>query len=143
MPAGLEAHCEQILDEVVTVSQRVRRSALACANNNNFSISDRLRRHLERIRISADTILEALAKASLASDTLDDRIIDWLFSGELRSCLGKLKEMDDMLKPIDRVRPAQAPARLLRPSEDKLAAAMAFFDGHSSLFHFLLTPGVW
>ena len=141
MLVGLETHCKRILDEVVTISQRIRRSALACANSQNFGISDQLRRQLETICISADTILEAFTKASFTSDTLDDRIIDWLFSGELSLCLGKLKEMDDML--IGQVQPAQAPARLLRPAEDKLSAAMGFFDKHISLFHFLLTPDVW
>ena len=30
--------------------------------------------------------------------------------------------------------------RRVLPSEDKLIAAMAFFDKHPNIFHFLLTP---
>ena len=69
------------------------------------NVSERLHRQLETIRISADAILETFTKTSLTIYTLDDRIIDWLTSGELHSCLSKLKEMDDMLKPIGQVRP--------------------------------------
>ena len=143
MPVDLEAHCKRILDEIVTVSHGIRRSALAHANNQNFDVSERLRRQLETIRISADTILEAITKASLTSCTLDDRIVDWLFSGELRSCLERLKEMDDMLKPTGQARPVRPPAQLLRQTEDILTGAMAFFDKHISLFHFLITPDIW
>ena len=143
MPVGLEARCQQILNEVVAISNRIRSSALVYANNQNFSISERLRRQLETIRISADTILEAITKASFMDYTIDDRINDWLLSGELRSCLDKLKEMHDMLKPIAQVRPARAPALPLRAAEDKLNAAMVFLDKHTNLFHFLLTPDIW
>ena len=143
MPVGLEARCQQILHEVVAISNGIRSSALLYANNQNFSVSERLRRQLETIRISADTILEAITKASLTDCTIDDRINDWLLSGELRSCLGKLKEMNDMLKPIGRVRPARAPALPFRAAEDKLNAAVVFFDKHANFFHFLLTPDIW
>ena len=145
MPVGLEARFQQILNELVTISNGIRSSALLYANNQNFSISEKLRRQLETIRISADTILEAITKASVTDYTMDDRLIDWLISGEPRSCLGKLKEMDEMLKPptVDQARPARAPARPLRAAEDKLNAAMVFFDKHIDLFHFLLTPDIW
>ena len=143
MPVGLEARCQQILNEVVSLSHGIRSSALVHANNQNFGVSERLRCRLETIRISTDTILEAITKASLTDYTIDDRINDWLLSGELRSCLGKLKEMDDMLKPISQVRPARASARPFRAAEDKLTAAMVFFDKHTDLFHFLLTSDVW
>ena len=145
MPVGLEARYQQILNEIVTTSQAIRSSALINANNQNFNVSERLRRPLETIRISADTILEAITKASLTNYTIDDRLIDWLISGEPRSCLGKLKEMDDMLKlpTVGQVRPALGPGRPLRAAEDKLNVAMVFFDKHANLFHFLLTPDIW
>ena len=147
MPVGLEVRFQQILNEVVTTSQGIRSSALLYANNQNFSISEKLRRQLETIRISADTILEAITRASVTDYTMDDRLIDWLISGEPRSCLGKLKEMDDMLKTPgpngSQVRPARALARPLRAAEDKLNTAMVFFDKHTNLFHFLLTPDIW
>ena len=144
MPVGLEARCQQFLNEVVAISQGIRGSALVYANNQNFNVSERLRQQLETVRISADTILEAITKASVTDYTIDDRINDWLLSGELRSCLDKLKEMDGMLRPtVGRVLPARAPARPIRAAEDKLNAAMVFFDKHINLFHFLLSPDIW
>ena len=145
MPVGLEARCQQILNEVVTISQGIRSSALVYANNQNITVFEKLRCQLETIRVSADTILGAITKASLSDYTIDDRINDWLLSGELRSCLGKLKEMDEMLKPPNsgQVRPGQAPTRPLRGPEDKLKTAMVFFDKHTNLLHFLLTPDIW
>ena len=145
MPVGpLEAHCQGTLDEIVVVSQQIRRSALVFANNQasnqNSHIVEKLRRQLETIRTSSDTILEAI---TLQNYTIDDRIICWLFSGELSSCLDKLKEMNDMLKSDGKVRSPLALAQPLTQTEDKLTAAMVFFDKHRSLFHFLLTPGVW
>lgn len=123
MPVGLEARLQQLLNEVVTISQGIRSSALAYAHHRNFHVFERLRRQLETIRISADTILEAITKASLTDYTIDVRLTDWLISGELRSCLDKLKEMEDMLGPDGRVQPAWAPAPLLTSAEDKLTAA--------------------
>ena len=144
MPVDLEGHCKRILEEIESTSQSIRRSALAYANGpQNFEVSERLRRELETIRISADAILEAIAKASVTDHTIDDRLISWLFSGELPSCVGKLKEMDNMLKPVNPVQPVPVPARPLRPGEDKLAAAMVFFSRNKGVFHFLITPGVW
>ena len=145
MPVGpsLEAHCGRTLDEVVAISEKIRHSVLAYTNKQNLSMSDRLRRQLDMIRISADTILGTFTTASLTNDTLDDRIINWLFSRELPLCLGKLREIDNILKPISPVRPVQAPTRPFRPAEDKLTAATAFFDKHRSFFYFLLIPDVW
>ena len=144
MPLDLEGHCKRILKDIESTSQSIRHSALAYANSRqNFQVSERLRRELETIRISADAILEAIAKASVTDFTIDDRLIDWLFSGELRSCLSKLKEMDIMLNPVSPARPVPDPARPLRPGEDKLTAAMVFFNRHKGLFHFLITPHVW
>ena len=144
MPLDLEGHCRRILKDIESTSQSIRHSALAYANSRqNFQVSERLRRELETIRISADAILEAIAKASVTDFTIDDRLIDWLFSGELRSCLSKLKEMDIMLNPVSPARPVPDPARPLRPGEDKLTAAMVFFNRHKGLFHFLITPHVW
>ena len=143
MPVGLEARCGRILDEVVTLSQRIRRSVLAHANNQNLSVSDRLRGQLEMVRVSADAILEACTRASLTSDTLDDRMIDWLLSGELPLCLSKLKEMDAMLKPVRQTRLVMDAARPRRQAEDKLFETMVFFDKHKNIFHFLLIHDVW
>ena len=144
MPVDLEGRCKQVLEDIEFTSQSIRRSALAYANGlQNFEVSERLRRELETIRISADAILEAFTKATVTDYTIDDRLIDWLFSGEPRSCLGKLKEMDTMLKPVNSARPVRAHAQPLRPGEDSLAAAMVFFDRHKGLFHFLITPDVW
>ena len=146
MPVDFEGRVKQILEDIETASLSIRRSALAYANGpQNFEVSERLRRELETIRISSDAILEAITKASVTDYTIDDGLMDWLLSGELRSCLGKLKEMDIMLKPGDLVRPVSGPAaaRPLRPGEDKLAAAMVFFDRNKSHFHFLITPNIW
>lgn len=143
MPVGLEARCWRALEEVVEVSERIRRSALAHTNNQNLSVSDGLRRQLETIRISADAILGAFTTASLTNETLDGRVVNWLFSGELPLCLGKLKEMDKLLKRIGPVRPVPVLARPLRPAEDRLTAVMGFFDKHRNLFYFLLTCDVW
>ena len=142
MPVGpLEVRSERTLEEISTISQRIRRSALSSKrnqpSNQSFNIAENLRRQMETIHISCDAILEAI---TLENYTTDDRITDWLLSGEPRSCLGKLKEVDDMLKPDGQVR---ALARPLTSTEDKLAAAMTFFDKHSNLFHFLLTPDIW
>ena len=144
MPVDLEGHCKQILEDIESTSQSIRRSALAYANGpHNFEVSERLRRELETIRISADAILEAIAKASVTNHTIDVRLIEWLFSGELHPCLGKLKEMDTILKPVNPTRTVPGPARPLIPGEDKLAAATTFLDRNKSLFHFLNTPDVW
>lgn len=143
MPLDLESHCKRFLDEIVTLSHGIRRSVLTYANNQNFEVSERLRHQLEKIRISADTILEIVTKASLTDYTVDDRLIHWLFSAELPTCLGKLKEMDNILKPIGQSRLALLPTQPLRPTEDKINAAMDFFDKHKDLFRFLVTPDVW
>ena len=144
MPVSrLDALCQRTLGEIVNISHQIRCSALAYASNQNSGPIQlqEFRRQLETIRTFSDTILEAI---TLDPCTIDDRITDWLFSGEPRSCLAKLKEMDGMLKQADgQVRPALALARPLRPTEDRLAVAMTFFDKHKSLFHFLLTPDVW
>ena len=143
MPGGpLVARCERTLEEITIISQRIRRSALPYerkqASNQSFNcIGEKLRRQMETFRISCEAMLEAV---TLENYTTDDRITDWLLSGEPRSCLDKLKEMGDMLKPDGQVR---ALARPLTSTEDKLAAAMTFFDKHSNLFHFLLTPDIW
>ena len=143
MPAGpLEARSERTLEEISTISQRIRRSALPYEKNQastgqSFNVAEKLRCQMEKIRISCDAMLEVI---TLENYTTDDRITDWLLSGEPRSCFGKLKEMDDMLKPCGQVR---AIARPLTSAEDKLAAAMTFFDKHINIFHFLLTPNVW
>ena len=142
----LIAHCQGTLGEIANISHQIRYSALGHASNqaSNQNVGpiqiQEFRRQLETIRTSSDTILEAI---TLDTYTIDDRIIDWLFSGEPRSCLDKLKEMDDMLKHHAQARPTLALARPLRPAEDRLTAAMAFFDKHKRLFHFLLTPDVW
>ena len=141
MPVGLEGHCKRILEGIESTSQSIRRSALAYANGpQNFEVSERLRRELETIRISSDAILEAIAKASVTNYTIDDRLIDWLFSGGLGSCLSKLKEMDTMLKSVNSTRAYAQPPR---QSEDRLAAAMIFFHRNKHFFHFLITPDVW
>ena len=142
MPVGpLEARCERTFEEISTILQRIRRSALLYgrnqARNQSFNIAEKLRRQMETIRISCDAMLEAI---TLENYTTDDRITDWLLSGEPRSWLGKLKEMDDMLKSDGQV---HALARSLTSTEDKLAAVVTLFDKHSNLFHCLLTPGVW
>ena len=132
----------------MNISDRTRCSAALAyspsnqADNQNFGLIQvqELRRQLETIRIFSDTILEAI---TFNPYTIDDRIIDWLFSGEPCSCLDKLKEMDDMLKHDGQVRPAMALARPLRLAEDRLTVAIAFFDKHKSIFHFLLTSDVW
>lgn len=147
MPVSpLDAHCQRTLREIVDVSHHIRSSALAYASNQarnqNFGPVQvqEFRRQLETIRTFSDTILEAI---TLDPSTIDDRIIRWLFSGELCSCLDKLKEMDDMLKQDAQVRSTLVLVHSLRPSEDRLTAALAFFEKHKSLFHFLLTPDVW
>ena len=129
MPADLEDYCKRILDDIVTTSQSIRRSALAHANDQNLQTAQRLRSQLETIRISADAILEAITEATIA-----DELKDWLFSGELRSCLGRLREMDMMLRPVDSIRSVRAPGQPFGLGEDKLTAAMAFFDRHKGLF---------
>ena len=140
MPVGLEARFKRLLKEIISISSVIRDSALDHAHDQNFNVSEMLRHQLETIRVSADAILQAFAKASLTSFSLDDQIADWLASGEPNSCLGKLKEMNGVLRPIDY---AEHPVPSLTPVEDQLAAAMAFFDKHKSLFHFLLTPHTW
>ena len=139
MPLSLEARFKRLLKEIVTISHGTCYSALDHASGRNLVIYETLRRQLETIRISADAILQAFVKTSLASCSLDDQIADWLASGEPHLCLSKLKEMNDVLRPVDY---AEHPSPLT-PPEDKLTAAMAFFDNHKSLFHFLLTPDVW
>ena len=138
MPVGLETRFKRLLKEIISISSGIRDSALDHADDQNFDVSERLRHQLETIRVSADAILQAFAKASITSYSLDDQIADWLASGEPNSCLGKLKEMNDVLRPID-----YAEHLALAPVKDQLAAAMAFFDNHKSLFHFLLTPDIW
>ena len=128
-PADLEDYCKRILDDIVTTSQSIRRSALAHANDQNLQTAQRLRSQLETIRISADAILEAITEATIA-----DELKDWLFNGELRSCLGRLREMDMMLRPVDSIRSVRAPGQPFGLGEDKLTAAMAFFDRHKGLF---------
>ena len=142
MPVNpLEVRCERALEEISTLSQRIRRSALPYernqASNQSFNIAEKLRRQMETIHTSCNAILEAITLENYATD---DRITDWLLSGEPRSCLGKLKEMDDMLKPDGQVR---ALARPLTSVEDKLAAAVTFFGKHDHIFCFLLAPDVW
>lgn len=141
---GLEVRFQQILNEIITISHRIRSSALVHANSQNLHVSEKLRRQLEIVRISADTVLEAVTTASLTGCAIDDRFVDWLISGELRLCLSKLKEVDDMLKPLGQPRPAQ-PLRLTedRLTEDRLTEAMALFDKHTDLFYFLLAPNIW
>ena len=144
----LDALCQRTLAEVVNISDRIRCSAALAystrnqAGNQNFGPIQvqEFRRQLEKIRTFSDATLEAI---TFDSSVIDDRIIRWLFSGELCSCLDKLKEMDDMLKHDGQVRPTSALARPLRPAEDRLNAAMAFFDKYKNIFHFLLTPDVW
>ena len=143
MPVGAEARFQQILGEAVTISQRIRSSALVHVNSQNLHIFEKLRRQVETIRISSDTILEAITTASHSDYTIDDRMVDWLISGEPRACLGKLKEMDEMLQPIGQAQPLQGHARPLRRAEDKITAVMVFLDKHTDLFHFLLTPHIW
>ena len=144
MPVDLETPYKRLLLDIVTISQGIRNSALEYASSQNFHVSQRLRCQLERIRLSADTIAEAFNEASLTNHTLDERLINWLTStGELQLCLRKLKEMEDMMKPVGRVRPARASARPFRPIEDKLTPVLVFFDKHSSLFHFFLSPDIW
>ena len=140
MPVDLATRFKRLLKEIISISSGIRDSALDYADDGNFDISERLRHQLETIRISADAILQAFAKASLTSYSLDDRMTDWLASGEPHSCLATLKELNDVLRPIDY---AEDTAPLLTRAEDQLATAMAFFDNHKSLFHFLLTPDVW
>lgn len=140
MPVGVEARFQQILDEVVTFSQQIRSSALVHANSQNLHLFEKLRRRLETIRVSADTILEAIVTASLSDYVIHDQIIDWLISGEPRACLGKLKEMDDKLNPI-----VQEPlhTRPPRRTEDKISAVTVLLDKHADLFDFLLNPHMW
>ena len=134
MLVGLETRFKRLLQEVVSVSSGIRDTALLDhANGRNFDVAERLRHELEMIRKSADNILQAFTKASLTSYSLNDQIDNWLASGEPNSCLGKLKEMNDILRPVLSPTPVQ----------DKLTAAMAFFDNYKSLFHFLLTPDIW
>ena len=133
MLVGLGTRFRRLLQEVVTFSSGIRNSALDHANDRNIDVVERLRHQLETIRVSADTILQAFTKASLTNYSLNDRIDDWLASGKPNSCLDKLKEMNDILRPVPSLTPAQ----------DKVTAAMAFFDNHKSLFHFLLTPDIW
>lgn len=72
MPVGLETRCQEILVQVVTISQAICISALEHTNEQNFNISDRLRCQLETIRTSANTILGAFTRASLTDYTIDD-----------------------------------------------------------------------
>lgn len=141
MPANpLAARCERTLEEIQIISQRIRRCALTYetnqAGNQSFNVAEQLRRRMETIRVSCDAILEVI---TLENHSVDDRITDWLLSGEPHSCLDKLKEMEDRLKPDGRVRTL---ARHLTLAGDKPTAAMTLFDKHSSLFHFLLSPNI-
>ena len=141
MPVDFATRFRRLLREIISISNGIRDSALDYyANSQSFSVYERLRCQLDTIRTSADAILQALAKASLTSDSLDNRITDWLTSGEPHLCLGKLKEMNDVLGPINS---AEQPGLSHTLAKDKLVAAMAFFDNHKSQFHFLLTPDVW
>ena len=135
MPVDLESRFKRLLKEIVTVSNGIRNSALDYANDHNFDVSQRFRRQVEAIRVSADAILEAFAQATLTSYALDDRITDWLANGEPRLCLDKLKEIEDILKPVEQVRHV--------PTENKLAVAMDFLEKHGNIFHFLPAPDAW
>ena len=131
MLVGLEAHFKRLLQEVVGVSSGIRDTDLLDhANGRNFDIAEGLRHKLEMICKSADDILQAFTKASLTSYSFNNQIDDWLASEELNSCLGKLKEMNDILRPVPSPTPIQ----------DKLTAAMAFFDNYKSFFHFCSPP---
>ena len=143
MPVGLEVRCQKILNEIAITSQSIRGSALVYSTNQNLNVSEKLRQKLEKIRISADTILGAITTASLTDCVIDERLLEWLLGGEPRACLGKLKDMDDMLKLVSQTRPVRVPAQALRPAEDKLTIAIVFFDKHADLFYFLLTPDIW
>lgn len=143
MPVGVELRCQQTLNDIAATSQSIRGSALVYGNNQNRNVTERLRRKLEKIRTSADTILEAIFTASSTDYSINDRLIEWLLCGEPRACLNKLQEMVKMLGPIGHIRPARVSARPLGPTGDKLTAAMVFFDKHVDLFYFLLTPDIW
>ncbi|KAG9315367.1 hypothetical protein JVU11DRAFT_4513 [Chiua virens] len=145
MPAGpLEVRCQQALEDIVTISQRIRSSALRYANNqdNNqyLNIIERLRQQLETIRRSAETILEAI---TLQNCIIDESIFSWLFSGGLPPCLDRLRELDDIFNLDSQGRPAATPALALRPVADNITRAIALFEKHRDIFYFLLAPEVW
>ncbi|KAG9316928.1 ankyrin repeat-containing domain protein [Chiua virens] len=144
MPAAgpLEVHCQQALEDIITISQRIRSSALMCANNQEDSQCinniERLHQQLGTIRGCAETILEVI---TLQNRIVDEQIITWLFSGGLPPCLDKLKEMDDIFKLDGQLRPT--PALALRPAADNITRAITLFEKHKDMFYFLLTPDVW
>ena len=145
MPVGVElqVRCQQILNEIATTSQSIRGSALVHADNQSRNASEKFRQQMEKIRTSAEAILEAISTASSADYSIDDQFIEWLLWGEPRACLNKLREMDKMLKPMGHGRPPRVSARPFVPAENKLIQAIVFFDKHADLFHFLLTPDIW
>ena len=141
MPGPLEDRCERTLEDIRTISQRIRRSASAWeknqASNQSVNVFEMLYRQLDTIYTSCHAILEAI---SLESFTMDDQITDWLLSGGPRSCLDKLSDMDKILKPDGRVRVLTRP---FPSAEDRVAAVMSSFDRHRDLFRFLLDPDFW
>ena len=141
MPGPLEARCERDIEDIQTISRRLRRSALTYRRNQastqNVNIFEMLYRQLDTICTSCDAILEAISRVDF---TMDDQITDWVLSGGPRSCLDKLRDMDDILTPYGRVGPL---ARPFTSTEDKLVAVMSSFDKHRSLFRFLLNPDFW
>ncbi|KAG9309462.1 hypothetical protein JVU11DRAFT_10431 [Chiua virens] len=78
----LEVRCQRSLEEIVGTLRRIQ------SKHSQFST----------VPQQAGSNLMVITKASVADDTLDDRIMDWFIRGELNSCTEKLKEVDDMLE---------------------------------------------
>ena len=128
------------MGDIADISHRLGRSALAYASMRQARVAA-FRRQVETISASSSAIFEAIALNDCA---IDERIVDWLISGEPRTCLDKLKEMDNMLKRDGPARPATvALARPQRTTEERLSAMMTFFDRHRTTFRFLLDSDVW
>ncbi|KAG9316017.1 ankyrin repeat-containing domain protein [Chiua virens] len=96
MPIGaLEVRCQQKLEEVAIISQRIRSLASRHVNNQNLHVLEWLHSRLEAIQRSSNAIFVAITKASV---TGDNRFPDGLPS----ACL--------TMMPRDREGPPQQPS---------------------------------
>ena len=128
---------QDILGDIADIAHRIGRAVLPYAGLNQTSVGE-FRRQLETIRVCSNAMFGAI---TLNNSPVDDRIIDWLTSGEPRVCLQKLKEMDNMMLKCDAQ--ARSVPVAVRTAEDRLTEVMTFFDRRKGLFRFFLTSDIW
>jgi len=142
---------KRIVLEIESTSQGVISAATEYASHrglrNDQSCHFRLEKEMQRISVAAGGILGLLSKSSHQNcPPLDDRLRDWFSTDELSKCLDALNQMKRMLQNdtcMNTISSFATNTLYSSPPEDKIDAAVKFFDSRRNYFHILLTTDVW